>query len=167
MVPGDVLLLAPGDRVAADADLLVVTDLRIDESTLTGEAYPVRARRIFAGTFVTAGTGEALVTVTGMATLFGRIAELAQRTRRERSPLERELDRVTRLVAVLSISIGTLFFVVAGLMGMSLSYRFVFAIGVMVALLPEGLLPTVTLALALATQRMARAAARSSGACRR
>ena len=157
VVPGDVLLLAPGDRVAADADLLVATDLRVDESTLTGEAYPVEpAEQIFAGTFVTAGAGEALVTATGMATRFGRIAELAQRTRRERSPLERELDRVTRLVGVLSVGIGTLFFVVAGLLGMSLANRFVFAIGVMVALVPEGLLPTVTLALALATQRMAR-----------
>ena len=62
------------------------------------------AEQVFAGTFVTAGTGEALVTATGMATRFGRIAELAQRTRRERSPLERELDRVTRLVAVLAVS---------------------------------------------------------------
>ena len=156
VVPGDILLLTPGDRVAADADLLVAADLRVDESTLTGEAYPVEpADQVFAGTFVTAGAGEALVTATGMATRFGRIAELAQRTRRERSPLERELDRVTRLVGVLSVGIGTLFFVVAGLLGMSLADRFVFAIGVMVALVPEGLLPTVTLALALATQRMA------------
>ena len=100
VVPGDVLLLAPGDRVAADADCSSRRDLRVDESTLTGEAYPGRAREhVFAGTFVTAGSGEALVTATGMATRFGRIADLAQRTRRERSPLERELDRVTRFVA--------------------------------------------------------------------
>jgi len=156
VVPGDLLLLAPGDRVSADADLLVATDLRIDESALTGESYPIEpAEHVFAGTYVTAGSAEALVTATGMATRFGRIADLAQRTRRERSPLERELDGVTRLVAALSIAIGTLFFVVAGLLGMGLSERFVFAIGVMVALVPEGLLPTVTLALALATQRMA------------
>ena len=156
VVPGDILLLAPGDRVAADADVLLATDLRVDESTLTGESYPVEpAEHLFAGTFVAAGSGEALVTATGMATRFGRIAELAQRTRRERSPLERELDRVTRLVAALSIAIGALFFTVAGLLGMSLSDRFVFAVGVMVALVPEGLLPTVTLSLALATQRMA------------
>jgi magnesium-transporting ATPase (P-type) len=157
VVPGDALLLAPGDRVAADADLLGAHELRVDEATLTGEAYPVEPEsRVFAGTFVTAGSGEALVTETGMATRFGRIAELAQRTRRERSPLERELDRVTHLVAVLSLGIGTLFFVVAGLLGMSLSDRFVFAVGVTVALVPEGLLPTVTFSLALATQRMAR-----------
>jgi magnesium-transporting ATPase (P-type) len=156
VVPGDVLLLAPGDRVSADADLVSAADLRVDESTLTGESYPVEPReRVLAGTYVTAGSAEAVVTATGMETRFGRIAELAQRTRRERSPLERELDRVTRLVALLAVTIGVLFFLVAGFVGMSLGDRFVFAIGVMVALVPEGLLPTVTLALALATQRMA------------
>ena len=157
VVRGDVLLLAPGDKVAADSDLLSARELRVDEATLTGESYPVvPAGRVFAGTYVTAGAGEALVTATGMATRFGQIADLAQRTPHERSPLERELDRVTRLVAVLSLSVGSLFFVAAGFMGMSLGDRFVFAVGVTVALVPEGLLPTVTLSLALATQRMAR-----------
>jgi len=157
VVPGDILLLAPGDKVAADADLLAASELRIDEATLTGESYPVvPAGRVFAGTYVTAGAGEALVTETGMATRFGQIADLTQRTRHERSPLERELDRVTRLVAALSLGIGALFFVVAGFLGMSVGDRFVFAVGVMVALVPEGLLPTVTLSLAIATQRMAR-----------
>jgi magnesium-transporting ATPase (P-type) len=157
VVPGDVLLLAPGDKVAADADLLAANELRVDEATLTGESYPVvPAGRVFAGTYVTAGAGEAVVTETGMATRFGQIADLAQRTPDERSPLERELDRVTRFVAALSLGIGALFFVVAGLLGMSLGDRFVFAVGVMVALVPEGLLPTVTLSLAIATQRMAR-----------
>jgi magnesium-transporting ATPase (P-type) len=157
VVPGDVLVLAAGDRICADATLLGHQNLRVDESTLTGESYPVEpAENVFAGTYVTAGTGEALVTATGMRTRFGRIAELAQETRPARSPLELELDRVTRLVAALSIGTGTLFFLVAGAFGMGLSDRFVFSIGVMVALVPEGLLPTVTLSLALATQRMAR-----------
>ena len=156
VVPGDVLLLSPGDRVAADADLLAARDLRVDESTLTGESSPVAPdEHVFAGTYVTAGMAEAVVTATGMGTRFGRIAALAQETRRARSPLERELGRVTRFVALLAVSIGALFFVVAGLAGMDLNDRFVFAIGVTVALVPEGLLPTVTLSLALATQRMA------------
>ena len=156
VVPGDLLLLAPGDRVSADADLVRAADLRIDESALTGESDAIEPdEHVFAGTYVTAGSAEALVTATGMTTRFGRIAALAQRTRRERSPLEQELDQVTRMVAVLAISIGALFFLVAGLVGMSLSDRFLFAIGVMVALIPEGLLPTVTLSLAMATQRMA------------
>jgi len=157
VVPGDVLLLAPGDRVAADADLLTATDLRVDESALTGESVPVAPEgRVHAGTYVTAGAGEALVTETGMATRFGRVAALAQSTRRERSPLERELDRLTRVVAMFAVAIGVVFFVVAGFAGMGTTDRFVFAIGVTVALVPEGLLPTVTLSLAVATQRMAR-----------
>ncbi len=160
VVPGDVLLLAPGDRVAADADLIVAREVRVDESTLTGESSPVAPdQQVLAGTYVTAGTAEACVTKTGMETRFGRIAELAQQTRPERSPLERELDHLTRLVAVLAVTIGVVFFVVAGFAGMDLEDRFVFAIGVTVALVPEGLLPTVTLSLALATQRMARRSA--------
>ncbi len=158
VVAGDVLLLAPGDRVVADADVLTATDLRADQSALTGESRPVELEhQVFAGTYVTAGTAEALVTATGMQTRFGRIAALTQQTERERSPLERELDRVVRIVAVMAVTIGVVFFVVAGLTGrMDVSDRFVFAIGVTVALVPNGLLPTVTLSLALATQRMAK-----------
>jgi magnesium-transporting ATPase (P-type) len=77
-----------------------------------------------------------------MNTRFGRIADLAQRTRRGQSPLERQLVHVTRFVAVLAVGIGALFFIVASFAGMPISDRFVFAIGVMVALVPEGLLPT-------------------------
>jgi len=157
VVPGDVLLLEPGDRVAADAELVTARDLRIDESALTGESVPVAPQReVLAGTYVTAGTAEAVVTRTGMATRFGRIATLAQQAPHERTPLEHELDHLTRIVALLAVSIGVVFFVVAGFAGMGVTDRFVFAIGVTVALVPEGLLPTVTLSLALATQRMAR-----------
>jgi magnesium-transporting ATPase (P-type) len=157
LVPGDVLVLAAGDRISADAELVSSSALRVDESALTGESYPVEPEReVFAGTYVASGSAQALVTATGMRTRFGRIAELAQRVRRERSPLERELDRVTRFVAVFSVGVGLAFFVVAGLLGMSLTTRFVFAIGVVVSNVPEGLLPTVTLSLAMATQRMAR-----------
>jgi magnesium-transporting ATPase (P-type) len=157
LVPGDVLVLEAGDRISADAELLAAAELRIDESALTGESWPVAAEeRVRAGTYVTAGRAEALVAATGMRTEFGRLAELTQQTRAESSPLDRELRRITRLVAVLSAGIGVAFFVLAGALGMPLRDRFVFAIGVMVANIPEGLLPTVTLSLALATQRMAR-----------
>jgi magnesium-transporting ATPase (P-type) len=156
LVPGDLLVLRPGDRISADAELIERTELRVDNSTLTGESWPVEPERlVYAGTWVAAGVGEALVTATGMATEFGRIAELTQSAAHERSPLERELDHVTRLVAVLVVTLGAAFFLLAGELGMSRTDRFVFAIGVMVANVPEGLLPTVTLALALATQRMA------------
>jgi P-type Ca2+ transporter type 2C len=158
VVPGDVLLLAPGDRVAADADLLTATDLRVDESALTGESTPVEPERhVLAGTYVTGGTAEAVVTATGMRTRFGRIAALSQRTEPERSPLEHEIDRVVYIVAVLAVTIGSVFFLVSGLTdSMDVQDRFVFAIGVTVSLVPNGLLPTVTLSLAMASQRMAK-----------
>jgi magnesium-transporting ATPase (P-type) len=171
LVPGDVMVLSSGDRISADGRLFVEAEMHVDMSTLTGESQPVPRRvpdgeqdakgveatdRVFAGTHVVSGSGEAVVTVTGMATELGRIAELTQATGSHRSPLEHEMDRVTRLVAVVSVSIGAAFFLLAGFLGMGLAERFVFAIGVIVANVPEGLLPTVTLSLALATQRMAR-----------
>ncbi|HEU0025361.1 MAG TPA: cation-transporting P-type ATPase [Thermoleophilaceae bacterium] len=171
VVPADILLLAAGDRVSADAELLADMQLKIDMSTLTGESRPVRRHAtigahgrtgveapnlVFAGTYVVAGTGEARVTATGMSTELGRIATLTQGAPHHLSPLEREMGRVTQLVAILSVSIGVGFFFLAGTLGVGLTERFVFAIGVIVANVPEGLLPTVTLSLALATQRMAR-----------
>jgi magnesium-transporting ATPase (P-type) len=157
VVVGDLLELHAGDRVPADAEIVVRARLRVDESTLTGESHVVEPLTlVYAGTYVAGGAGEALVVATGMETKFGRIAALTQQVRRERSPLEREMHRLTRVVATVSLCVGAAFFSVAAALGMGLDDRFVFAIGVMVALVPEGLLPTVTLSLALATQRMAR-----------
>ena len=156
LVPGDLVILEAGDRISADGDLLSDVELRVDMSTLTGESRPVRPERAYAGTYVVTGAGEAIVTATGMKTELGRIATLTQRAELHDSPLEQEMRRVTRLVALLSVSIGVTFFFIAGALGMGLTERFVFALGVTVANVPEGLLPTVTLSLALATQRMAR-----------
>jgi Ca2+-transporting ATPase len=170
VVPDDVMLLAAGDRISADGELLVEVELKVDLSTLTGESRPVRRHvvagahgrealeapdRLFAGTLA-AGTAEAVVTATAMATELGRITQLTQQAPRHLSPLELEMARMTRLVAALSVSIGVAFFLLAGSLGMGVTDRFVFAIGVIVANVPEGLLPTVTLSLALATQRMAK-----------
>jgi magnesium-transporting ATPase (P-type) len=157
LVPGDLVVLEPGDRISADAEILSRHELRVDNSTLTGESRPVEPQQlVYAGTHVARGRAEVVVVATGMATEFGKIAELTQQAEEKPSPLELELRRVTRLVALVSFGLGSLFFVVAGFLGMSLEERFVFAIGVTVANVPEGLLPTVTLSLALATQRMAR-----------
>jgi Ca2+-transporting ATPase len=169
LVPGDLMLLAPGDRISADGRLLSSADLRVDMSTLTGESRPARRHAgpalgggleaqdlLFAGTHVFSGTAEAVVTATGMRTELGRIAKLTQGAERHASPLEVQMGRVTRVVAVLSVTVGALFFALAGMLGMGTTERFLFAIGVIVANVPEGLLPTVTLSLALATQRMAR-----------
>jgi P-type Ca2+ transporter type 2C len=173
LVPGDVMLLAEGDHISADGRLVRDAELQIDQSTLTGESRPVRKaaetirkngltgaempNMIFAGTNVAAGAGVAVVYATGMKTEFGRIAHLTQSIGNELSPLQREIAVVTKMVTVIAVGLGLLFFVLAvALGGMRWAAGFVFGLGMIVAFVPEGLLPTVTLALAMGVQRMAR-----------
>jgi magnesium-transporting ATPase (P-type) len=173
LVPGDVLLLSEGDRISADGRLVEVAELRIDQSTLTGESHAVRKTSdgipqsdlayaempnlVFAGTSVTSGTGKAVIFSTGMATEFGKIANLTQLVQEELSPLQREMAFATKLVTIIACSIGIIFFLLAAvLVGVSLAESFIFAMGMVVAFVPEGMLPLVTLSLARSTQRMAR-----------
>ena len=173
LVPGDILLLSEGDRISADGRLVEDSDLQVNQSTLTGESHPVHKARdeilrtdlsqaekpnmIFAGTSVAAGTGKAVVYATGMSTEFGKIAGLTQTLKEEKSPLQKELDRLTKFVSFVAISIGVLFFVASILfVHTELYVAFIFAMGMIVAFVPEGLLPTVTLSLAMGVQRMAK-----------
>jgi len=159
LVVGDLVILQSGDRISADVALLEVHNCTIDTSVLTGESVPSAAKlgeTAFAGTFVVEGEAKASVTSTGMATRLAHIAQLTRAGRRPRSPLAMELHRVVRVIAVLAMSIGAFFFLLAVLIGIRFSEGFLFAIGVTVALVPEGLLPTVTLSLAMGAQRMAR-----------
>ncbi len=122
---------------------------------------------IFAGTTGAAGTAKAVVYATGMNTAFGKIAHLTQSVETELSPLQKEIKYVTKAVTVIAVGIGLLFFFISVLLaGMKLLEAVIFAIGMIVAFVPEGLLPTVTLALAMGVQRMA-SATRSSSAFRR
>ena len=173
LVPGDILLLSEGDNVPADARVIAETELRIDQSTLTGESHPVRKAReavtgsglsrcefpnlVFAGTTVAAGNGVAVVFATGMATEFGKIAGLTEDLKSEKSPLQREMERVTRVVSAIAVGVGVIIFGLSVLAaGMNPGEGFLFALGMIVAFVPEGLLPTVTLSLAMGVQRMAR-----------
>lgn len=173
LVPGDILLLSEGDRVSADARVIAETELRVDQSTLTGESHPARKTReaatgsglsrcefpnlVFAGTAVAAGNGVAVVFATGMATEFGKIAGLTEDLKSEKSPLQREMERVTRVVSVIAVGVGVIIFGLSVLAaGMNPGEGFLFALGMIVAFVPEGLLPTVTLSLAMGVQRMAR-----------
>ncbi|MGQ0432470.1 MAG: cation-translocating P-type ATPase [Microthrixaceae bacterium] len=158
LVLGDVVLLSAGDRVSADLRVTEAHALVVDASLLTGESVPVTAttdEELFAGTFAVGGEARAIVTATGAATRLGAIAQLTRVGRRPRSPLARELDRVVRTVATIAVGVGGAFFGVALALGSPPSDGFLFAIGVTVALVPEGLLPTVTLSLAIGAQRMA------------
>lgn len=173
LVPGDVMLLAEGDRISADGRVVEAAELRVNQSTLTGESQPVmktdeaglrtgmtRAEvpdLVFAGTTVAAGVGKAVVFATGMNTEFGKIAHLTQTIVDLPSPLQKELDRVTKVVTAMAIGIGILFFILAVFFaGVNLAVGFIFAMGMIVAFVPEGLLPTVTLSLAMGVQRMAK-----------
>jgi Ca2+-transporting ATPase len=173
LVPGDVILLEEGDSISADCRLVQEAELRVDQSILTGESHPVSKsvdpfvrqdityseipNLIFSGTHIAAGNGKAVVFATGMATEFGKIARLTQSVGEELSPLQKEMASVTKIVTVIAVLIGVLFFLLAaGLAGITLADSFIFALGMIVAFVPEGLLPTVTLALAMGTQRMAR-----------
>lgn len=158
LVVGDVVALGSGDRVSADLRVLEAHALRLDTSTLTGESVPVSVEPddvALAGTFVVEGEGFAVVEATGSDTRLSGIASLTGTGERPRTPLARELDRVVRTVAAVAVSVGAVFFAVSLLVGTPASSGFLFAIGVTVALVPEGLLPTITLSLAMGAQRMA------------
>lgn len=158
IVVGDVVLLSEGDRISADATVQSVAGFAVDTSTLTGESvpeHPEAGDSLFTGCFVVEGEARARVTSTGARTRLAGIASLSTATRHEPTPLRRELARVSRVIAVVAVGIGALFFGVAVLIGMPASNGFLFAVGVTVAVVPEGLLPTVTLSLAIGAQRMA------------
>jgi P-type E1-E2 ATPase len=145
--------------------------LEVDMSTLTGESVPMTrsagpadigvpllqaADVIFSGTACTGGEAEALVTATGMQTELGRIAALSQRGGRSDSPLEHQVKRATMLIAFVAVGAGIAFLPIGLAAGLSMAAAASFAIGLLVANVPEGLLPTITLALAVGVREMAR-----------
>jgi calcium-translocating P-type ATPase len=170
LVPGDVLLISEGNRVCADARI-IDGDLEVDLSTLTGESLPaarsadqidttgpaLQARElVFSGTNCTEGEARAVVTATGALTELGRIAALSQRTGRTDSPLERQVKRVAWLIALVAVGSGLVFLPAGVAAGLSWAAAATFAIGLIVANVPEGLLPTITLALAVGVRDLAR-----------
>jgi len=173
VVPGDVLVLAEGDNIPADARVIEEYGLRTNHATLTGDAVPLRRTAeaslvegiseverpnlLFAGTSVASGTGRAVVFATGMLSQFGRIAHLTQEVHEGPSPLQREMRRITRVISVIALGVGTLvFFSGIFYLRWPVAEAFIFGVGIIVAAIPEGLLPTVTLTLAMAVQRLAR-----------
>jgi len=171
LVPGDVLVIAEGDRLSADVRLFG-GGIEADMSPLTGESQPVvrsaaqpgrgappleSGDLVFAGSLCTGGQAVGVVFATGMATQLGRIAALSQRVREELSPLQREVNRAAELIAAVAVAFGIVFLIIGvTLAGLPLSDAAPFAIGLIVANVPEGLLPTITLALAEGVRRMAR-----------
>lgn len=171
LVPGDIMILEEGDNISADARLVEAFQMKVDSSTLTGESKPVWKvaeveegdenpvevhNLVFAGTSVVSGSGRAVVFATGVHTEFNKIAALTQEVKDKLSPLQKELRRVTQIIAILAVLMGLILFTVnIYLVSLPLSVAFLFAIGLTVANIPEGLLPTVTLSLAASVQKMA------------
>ena len=170
LVPGDVILLEAGDILPADCRLVEAFSVRVNNATVTGESLPasrdakpcdepepMHARNtLLAGTSLVSGEAKALVFATGSHSAFGKIALLTQATGDTISPLQLEIARVSRIVAGLALALGVIFFFIGQAIGLPFWATLIFAIGIIVANVPEGLLPTVTLALAMGSQRMAK-----------
>ncbi len=171
IVPGDVLLLAEGDKISADGRLLSGT-IEVDASALTGESMPVdrsanwddtdvpllEARDlVFSGTTCTGGEGRIIAVATGMHTELGRIAALSERVKPEQSPLERQVRRVAWLIAAIAVLLAAVFLPAATLgAGLTFTQAIVFAVGLIAGNVPEGLLPVITLSLAIGVREMVR-----------
>ncbi len=159
VVVDDVLLLEAGDRVPADATVVTANRLLVDTSMLTGESEAAArgpGEQLFAGTFVVEGDARAVATAIGGATRLAGIARLTTSTTKPDTPLTRGLHGVVRLTATIAVVVGAVFLVISMLIGNPIQDALVFAIGVTVALVPEALLPTVTLSLAWGSEQMAK-----------
>ncbi|MFN6537508.1 MAG: cation-translocating P-type ATPase [Nostoc sp. EkiNYC01] len=173
LVSGDVIQLEEGDKISADARLVESQSFYVDVSVLTGESLPVSRscepvttenirgsdapNLVFAGSTVAAGRGLAVVYATGTHTEFGQVAHLTANVKREPSTLEVQISKVVHTITIVAIAMGVVVFLLTNLLvGMGIKESFIFAIGIIVAFVPEGLLPTVSLALAIGVQRMAK-----------
>ncbi len=176
LVPGDLIMLEEGDLVPADSRLLEAFEVEVDNSSLTGESTPARRYKsdqpvlisgkflwielpniVFAGTSLLRGRARAVVFGTGMNSEVGKIANLTQDIQSEPSPLQKQLRGTVYAIAALAGGLGLVFLFLGWLVGgLTFLEAFVFFIGLFVANVPEGLLPTVTLSLAMGVQRMAK-----------
>ena len=171
LVPGDIVILEGGDIITADLRLVTASKLQADESVLTGESVPVskslepvaddvsladRLSMLFKGTAVTRGSGEAVVTGTGMQTELGRISDLVSETAEEPTPLEKRLNRLGHKLIWVSLGIAVL----VGFLGITAGRDFILmietAIALAVASIPEGLPIVATIAMARGVWRMAK-----------
>lgn len=173
LVPGDIIVLATGDKIPADARLIELSNLETLEAALTGESVPVekelsemkegtpvanRKNMVYSSTIVTKGHGIAIATGTGMTTEFGKIAKMIQEAPEELTPLQKKLKDLGKFVGIMSLVICAIIFVVSlfksGWATSAIGESLQQAIALAVAAIPEGLAAVVTIALALGVQRM-------------
>lgn len=169
VVVGDIIVLKEGDKVPADARLLEQYELKVNNATLTGESVSLKRsidpfkgnileanNVVFSGTTIVSGSGKAIVFAIGMGTEFGKIAGLTQEIKEDPTPLQKEISYFIKYISLIAILLGITFFLVGWSLGNTFTANFIFGIGIIVANVPEGLLPTVTLTLSIAAQKMAK-----------
>lgn len=172
LVPGDVVLLDTGDSIPSDARLIEAASLRVNEAALTGESVPSeknlnvidkeevpvgdRTNMVFKGTAVTSGRGKALIVETGMKTQLGRIAQMLQEAPNEATPLQQQLAKVGKILAVTAAAIVAVVFITGLFRGEEIIEMFMTAVALAVAAIPEGLPSVVTIVLALGVTRMSK-----------
>ncbi len=170
LVVGDIIIIEEGDKIAADAVLIEINELYINISSLNGESKPSKrgltcsgARRsidannmVYAGTSTVNGSAIAIVVATGMGTEFGKIATLTRTIQKGMTPLEKEIVSMTRFFTTIALVAGVVFFALGYFSGKGFIIAALFALSLIVANIPEGLLPTITLSLSIASQRMAK-----------
>ncbi len=158
VVPGDIIVLAAGDKIAADGVMIESNEIKVDEAPLTGESVPVHKQikdELSMGTTVVAGSGKMKVTEIGMKTRFGRIAHLTTTTVKDESPLQKELFHIGVFVTKVTLGISAILILTGVfIQGQSFINSLLFAVSVAVAAVPEGLPATITVALALGVQKM-------------
>jgi sodium/potassium-transporting ATPase subunit alpha len=169
LVVGDIVLLNEGDKLPADVRIITSEELSLNASILTGESMPVPLTEqaslkpslqeadnvAFSGTYIVSGRGTAVVFATGANTEYGKIARSTASVQKGIGHIEQEIAYVSRVISFLALGMGLVFFLLGNMKGMNIWANCVFAIGIIVANVPEGLLPTVTMALALGAKRMA------------
>jgi Ca2+-transporting ATPase len=171
VVPGDIVIIATGDRIPADARLIEAVNLRIDEASLTGESAPVekintlveakaglgdRLNMVYMGTTAVYGRGVAVVTGTGMVTEFGRIAGMLQEVKQEATPLQVNLDRTGKWIATAALFVCVVLAGFGVARGHEILEMFIWGVALAVAAVPEALPAVVAISLALGVRRMAK-----------
>ncbi|MEM2050067.1 MAG: cation-translocating P-type ATPase [Thermoproteota archaeon] len=171
VVPGDILVLKEGDKVPADARLIDVINLRVNEASLTGESVPVvketsplpentpvseRRNMVFSGTQVVGGKGKAVVIATGMNTEFGKIARNVATVKKEETPLEKRAREIGKWLGMIALTISAAMIIIGVWRGIPLLQILLFSVALAVAAVPEALPAVVTGSLAIGMYRMAK-----------
>lgn len=171
LVPGDIVVLTAGDKIPADCRLFELNNFETIESMLTGESMPVekkldildentiiadRCNMVFSGTIVAKGDAKAIVVATGINTEIGKIASMIQDTEESITPLQKQMIGFGKLIGVIVIFLNIIIFIFGILSGKNLVDMFLMSVAMIVAAVPEGLLPAITIILAIGMQRLAK-----------